>query len=236
MSSTMDRVLKGTGAAFLATAKPSAAHEVVRVVKVPVGDIDEDADNARKHFDADELTALADGIKRHGQLQPAVGYTDHATGRVQLVAGHRRLRACKLAEIPTLTVMLLPRETAEETKAEIGFAENVARSDLTPRETATHWARLMERWGISGSELARRLGVSQSCVSKKLKLLKDDATATPAAGKIKTSTTQGEKRKITFTEFNTPNGIGRLKRGGTLRGLIAELEELARSQEPAAAA
>lgn len=235
MSSSMNRVLEGTGAKFLAAAKLGGTHEAVPVVRVPVGNIDEDPDNARKHFDAEELAALAEGIKRHGQLQPAVGYTDQATGRVQLVAGHRRLRACKLAEIPTLSIMLLPRETAEETKAEIAFAENVARTDLTPRETAAHWARLMERWNINGSELARRLGVTQSCVSKKLKLLKTEP-GTAAAGKLTTSTTQGEKRKINYTEFNTRNGVGRLKRGGTLRGLIAELEELASHQEPAAAA
>jgi ParB/RepB/Spo0J family partition protein len=244
-------MLKDAGTGF---SRPATTTQTAKdVFRVPVEAIIPDPENARQYFDEEELQALADNLKRVGQLQNAVAFPEGE--RYTLVAGERRWRACKLAGIPTLNCLVLPRDLALEVRHEMALAENVCRSDLKPTEVAKRWQALMERWNVSGSELAKRLGVAQSTVSKKLGLLKLDAATQaaidagqvgeetarrqaekPTAGKLTTSTTKGEKRKINYTEFNTRNGVGRLKRGGTLRGLIAELEELARNQEPAAAA
>lgn len=217
------------------------------VLNIPLEQIDEDPDNARRHFNQESLEALAEGLKRHGQIANATVWRDQATGRYVLVAGHRRLRACRIAGIPTLICVVLPRDTAQELKAEIAFAENVAREDLKPIEVARHWKKLMERWQISGSELARRLGVSQSTVSKRMALLKtDDATqAALETGKVAADVVYrgnaqrrsrgAGKRRSTFVEFDTRNGKGRLKRSGTLEGLIADLQALARDQAREAA-
>lgn len=225
--------------------------EVVR--KIPLELIDEDPDNARKHFDAEALAALAEGLSHMGQIQNATVWKDYTTGRYQLVQGHRRFRACRIAKIPTLLCQVLPRDTAEELKAEIAFAENMSRENLKPMEEARHWQRLMDRWQISGAELARRLGVAQSTVAKRLALLKTSgetqkaieegrigATSAYTSKAKKREPKTGEdgtkaKRTITFQTFDTRNGKGRLKRSGTLRGLIADLERIAQEEERRAA-
>lgn len=257
MSTRLDRITNGASGGMLsalgrtvadASREPSDPHD--KVHRIPLDQIDEDPDNARKHYDEESLKALAEGIRRHGQLQNATCWRDESTGRYVLVAGHRRFRACRLAGIPTLMCMVLPRDAAMETKWEMALAENEARDNLTPLEAARHYQRLIEQWMISGAELARRIGVSQATVSRRLSLLGADAdtqqdidtgktTATDVYNARRTprATTDGTKAKRSskFLEFNTRNGKGRLKRSGTLRGLIADLELIAQEEERRAA-
>lgn len=131
MSVRAQEILAGARAGF-APGNMTTHRMVDNVFHIPVDRIDPDPDNARKMFDADELQALADNIRRNGQIQNAVAWL-RGDGRYQLVAGERRLRACKLAGIPTLTVLVLPRTLAEETRREMAFAENMARSTSSPR-------------------------------------------------------------------------------------------------------
>lgn len=226
--------------------QPRASDPLKTTQQIPLDQIDEDPDNARKHFNQESLEALAEGLKRHGQIANATVWRDQATGRYVLVQGHRRFRACRIAGIPTLMCVVLPRDTAQELKAEIAFAENVAREDLKPMEAARHYQRLMDRWQISGSELARRLGVSQATVSRRLSLLNTDEKTQQAVdeGKVAASKVYHAgvedkpakaKRTSRFLEFDTRNGKGRLKRSGTLEGLIADLQALARDQAREAA-
>ena len=209
------------------------------VFRVPVGQIEPDPENARQHFDAEELQSLADNMNRHGQLKNAVAWV-RGDGRYQLVAGERRLRAAKLAGIPTLNVLVLPRGMAEETRQEMAFAENMARSELKPTEVARHWKTLMERWGITGSELAARIGVSQSTVSKRLALLKMDTDTQRAvdAGAVKAThalegtrrSRRGAKRRAPRGVFELAAGTLKLRRGHTLADAVAELAAMVDAQ------
>jgi ParB family chromosome partitioning protein len=238
MSTLANEILAGARNGFGAgiTRAGTVAENVFRI---PVGQIEPDPENARQHFDADELQALADNMKRHGQLQNAVAWL-RGDGRYQLVAGERRLRAAKLANIATLNVLVLPRGIAEETRQEMAFAENMARSELKPTEVARHWKSLMERWGISGRELAFRIGVAQSTVSKRLALLKTDADTQRAvdAGNVKaTHVVEGMRRSRRAPKRRAARGVFeltastlKLRRGYTLAQAVAELSAMAAAQ------
>lgn len=241
MSTLAHEILAGARAGFGAgiTRTNATADNVFRI---PVGQIDPDPENARQHFDAEELQALADNMARHGQLQNAVAWL-RGDGRYQLVAGERRLRAAKLANMPTLNVLVLPRGLAEETRQEMAFAENMARSELKPTEVARHWQTLMERWGISGRELAARIGVAPSTVSKRLALLKTDTDTQRAvdAGAVKaTHAVEGTRRSRRAPKRRTQRGVFelaagtlKLRRGHTLAEAVAELAAIVNAQAQA---
>ena len=122
----------------------------------------------RRTFEPKALAELSDSISRYGVLQPltvrrlAHGY--------ELVAGERRLRAAKLAglaEVPCLVMDISPVESSL-----IALVENLQRRDLDFIEEAEGLMKLIELYGLSQEEAARRVGRSQSAVANKLRLLR----------------------------------------------------------------
>ena len=246
---TTDRVaelLRSHQSAFAGTVPARGAVKTVsNVVAVPLEQIRPDANNARKLFDPDELQALADDIKRHGQLQNAVAFQDRTTGEYHLIAGERRWRACKLAGVPTLVCQIVPREIENDIRDEMAFAENMSRSQLRPTEVAAHWKRLLDKWGCSTRELAARIGVAQSTVSKRLALLKlDNDTQTAVdAGTVKRTNAVATTQRKRATVEKKPRGVlelnagtVKLKRGRTLAELHAELSARLKATDGKAAA
>lgn len=244
MNSKVQELLTGARGNYVI---PQRAQRAVAtdVQKIPLSQITPDPDNARKTFDADELAALAEDLKRHGQMQNAVVFELDTPGAFQLVAGERRWRACQLAGLPSLLCLVLPRDMAREVREEMAFAENMARADLRPVEVARHWAALMERWGCSTRELAARVGVAPSTICKRLALLKLDADTQQAvdAGTVHQSraveTTRtrrrarGGRRAPRGVVETVAAGSIRLKRGHTLATLIAELQSMDTGQAEA---
>ena len=203
------------------------------IVAIPLAQIRPDPDNARRHFDPEALQALADDMKRHGQMQNAVVWLDSTTGEYQLIAGERRLRAAKLAGLETLMCHVVPRELSQDIRQEMALAENLSRCDLKPTEVAAHWKKCMERWGCTTRDLAARVGVAQSTVSKRLALLKLDAETQRAvdAGEVKqthaaASTSKRRHRPARRGQrgvLELAAGTIRVRRGQTLEALAAEL-------------
>ena len=103
---------------------------------------------------------------------------------------------------------------ALEVRHEMAFAENLCRSDLRPTEIARRWQTLMERWGVNGVELAKRIGVSNTTVSKKLALLRLDADTQAAvdAGHV------GEEQARRRANAAAPSGRGRYGGRGARAG------------------
>lgn len=249
MSSKMEEILAGARNTFVATTRQRPATSSVDIVRIPVDEIDPDPDNARKDFNADELHALAEDMKRHGQIQNCICWHNTTAGRYQLIAGERRMRAAKLAGISTLMCLVVPPDMAEETKREIAFAENMARADLKPIEVARHWQSLMDRWGISARQLAARIGVAQSTVSKRVALLKldEDTQRAVDAGEVhKTHALQSQRtprgKRTGVGRGRGPRGVHtfaagtvKLKRGHTLADLVAEIHATAKTDTAAAA-
>ncbi len=122
----------------------------------------------RKVFQEEELEGLAQSIAENGLLQPVTVRREN--GAYYLIAGERRLRACKLAglkEIPALVADCEPEDSAV-----LALLENLQRKDLQMFEQANAIVNLLREWQITQEEAAKRLGMSQSYLANKIRLLK----------------------------------------------------------------
>ena len=138
----------------------------------------------------ESLTELVNSIKEHGIIEPLV--VAKTPAGYQLIAGERRWRASKLAGLSTVPVIL--RETTAKGMLEMAIVENVQREDLNPIERAQAFQRLIEEFGLPVSEIAKRVGKSESYVSNTMRLL-----ALPDAikdGIISGAITEGHARAI----------------------------------------
>jgi ParB family chromosome partitioning protein len=122
----------------------------------------------RTDFEPEALTALAESIQARGVLQPIV-VRPLPGGSYELVAGERRLRAAKLAELQTIPAVV--RETDEGERLELALIENMARADLNPIEEARACATLVDDLGLTKEELGRRVGRSRAAISNLIRLL-----------------------------------------------------------------
>lgn len=122
----------------------------------------------RKCFDEYELKLLADSIASNGIIQPiAVRKTDDG---YELIAGERRLKAAVMAGLRRVPCVL--HKTDNETAAVFSIIENLQRCNLTVFEEARGIDRLINEYGLSQGEAAARLGIAQSTLSNKLRLLR----------------------------------------------------------------
>ncbi|MCR5206877.1 MAG: ParB/RepB/Spo0J family partition protein [Eubacterium sp.] len=124
----------------------------------------------RRRFDSSEMLSLADSIKENGILQALLIRRINKSDYFEVVAGERRLRAAILAGIPKVPCIEL--DCAYEESAVYSILENIQRSDLTFFEEAAAIGQLINHFGMTQSECAKRLGKSQSALSNKLRLLK----------------------------------------------------------------
>lgn len=138
------------------------------ILMISVEEIDPNPFQPRQSFDRRALEELADSIGRYGVLSPLS--VRRRCGRYELVAGERRLRAARLAGLEQVPCILLDVDGAESRA--IALVENLQRQDLDFVEQAQGIARLIELFGLSQEECARRLGKSQPAIANKLRLLK----------------------------------------------------------------
>lgn len=139
-----------------------------RVVQLPLDQISASPWQARQQFDPLQLQALAESIRQNGLLQPV---TVRSTGPAayQLIAGERRVRAARLAGLKTIPALLAEYE---EIQAQVlSLEENLQRQQLAPLEEAGAIRQLLGLWGCTQAEGAARLGLSQSALANKLRLL-----------------------------------------------------------------
>lgn len=138
----------------------------------------------------ESLTELVNSIKEHGVIEPLV--VAKTPAGYQMIAGERRWRAAKLAGLSTVPVIV--RETTARGMLEMALVENVQREDLNPIERAQAFQRLIEEFGLPVSEIAKRVGKSESYVSNTMRLM-----ALPDAikdGLISGAITEGHARAI----------------------------------------
>lgn len=212
------------------------------ILKIPVAMIDADPNQPRRTFPEQRIAELAESLKRHGQLQAVRVRKATATGRYMIVAGECRLRAARLAGLPTLDAVLVPERVGIDAVREEQIVENLQRSDLSPLEAAEAYRGLLVKWSCSQAELARRLGVSPPTVSRALALLEQPAEtkeriASGESVRQATSSAQSPRRrkvvksdKRRAVELELRSGFVRVKRGATLEELVAELQTLALEQ------
>jgi ParB family chromosome partitioning protein len=141
--------------------------ESAELIHIAVDQIDANPFQPRRHFDGEEIAALADSLRQHGMLQPIL--VRPAGDRYQLIAGERRLRAAveaHLAEIPARVL-----ELDDQRVHELAIIENLQRKDLNAIEKAHTFRRYLDSYGGTQEELAGRLGVDRSTLSNLLRLL-----------------------------------------------------------------
>ena len=122
----------------------------------------------RRVFDDARLAELAESIRVRGILQPIV-VRPLAGGSFELVAGERRLRAAKIAELETIPALV--RDTEDWERLDLALAENMARQDLNPVEAARACATLVDDLGLTKEEVGRRVGRSRVAISNLIRLL-----------------------------------------------------------------
>lgn len=148
--------------------EPSAPGGAV-LVELDPSSVDANPEQPRREFDEGSLSALAESIRTHGLLHPIV--VERAGDRYRLVAGERRLRAVRLAGLPAVPAIVRPAGESAREALETALTENLLRTDLSPIEEATAYARLADTFGLSHEAIALRLGRSRPAVSNTIRLL-----------------------------------------------------------------
>jgi ParB family transcriptional regulator, chromosome partitioning protein len=147
----------------------------------------------RTNFNHDELHELADSIRVNGIIQPLIVTPSGKNGIFHLIAGERRLRASKLAGLSTVPVVIRDIDN-EDSLLELALIENVQRTDLNPIEEADAYNKLIEKFGYTQEETAKKVGKNRTTITNMLRLLslpsfiKDDI--------ISGSLTEGHARSL----------------------------------------
>ncbi|MDA8132905.1 MAG: ParB/RepB/Spo0J family partition protein [Elusimicrobia bacterium] len=144
------------------------------VQKIPVGSIIPNPYQPRRIFDEEKLTELAESIKAGGLLQPITVWRNNGDGQYTVLAGERRLRACKLAGLAEIDA-IIRKDLSDEQKLGLSLIENIQREDLNAVDTAMAYRQLMDKFSVSQADIASRVGKSRAAVSNTLRLLELDA-------------------------------------------------------------
>jgi ParB/RepB/Spo0J family partition protein len=135
------------------------------VVSVPTSSIERNPEQPRKHFDQASILELADSIRTHGIVQHLI-VRPLGPGRYQLVAGERRWRAAKLADLAEIPVVV--RELSDAAALAIALVENLDREDMVPSDEVTAVARLAAETSVQ--EAGKTLGKPAAWVSKRKRI------------------------------------------------------------------
>lgn len=156
---------KGLGALML----ENSVDTELSASTLPINDIIPNKDQPRKTFDEAALEELADSIRQHGVLQPLL-VRPLTTGGYQLVAGERRWRASRMAELKEVPVIV--KELDDTEAMQIAIIENLQREDLNPIEEAEGLQALIDKCGFTQEEAAASVGKSRPAITNSLRLLR----------------------------------------------------------------
>ena len=212
----------------LAAILPQPSEQEESLLQIPTRLIDPNPRQPRTTFDDAELADLASSIRARGVLQPVL-VRPLAGGRYELVAGERRLRAAKLAELDRVPALV--RSTADDERLELALIENMAREDLNPVDAARACAALVDELGLSKEEIGRRVGRSRASISNTIRLLElpDEVLAMLESDEL----SEGHGRAILqLRDRQDQRALARRARDQALS--VRETEALARGSDPAA--
>lgn len=138
------------------------------ITTVKMSEIEPNKKQPRSHFDAEKIETLSKSIKEHGLIQPII-ITPSKNGMYKIVAGERRWRAAKKANLKEIPALI--REYNDEQVAEIALIENLQRENLNPIEEAVGYNLLIEEFNLTQEVISQRVGKSRSSVANSLRLL-----------------------------------------------------------------
>ena len=138
-----------------------------KIVELKVVEVEPNRKQARKEFNYKKLEELAESIKTFGVLQPII--VAKKDGYYEIIAGERRWRASKLANMKTIPAII--REDEEEENTHISIIENVQRENLNAIEKAQGYKEAMENYNLSVEEFAKKIGKTKSAITDILQIL-----------------------------------------------------------------
>lgn len=136
--------------------------------EIPLAEIEPNPDQPRKNFEAEALLELSNSIRQLGVIQP-ITLRKVADNKYIIIAGERRYRAAKLAELTTIPAYV--RDTTDEQMMEMALVENIQREDLNAVEVALSYKSLMEVCNYTQEQLSDRVGKKRATISNYLRLL-----------------------------------------------------------------
>ena len=148
--------------------RTSQLRELGKIVDIPIDFVKPNPNQPRRHFDSQELTSLAKSISQDGIIQPLT--VRRVEKYFELISGERRLRAGKIAGLKTVPCIIV--DISDKRSAILALIENIQRADLNFFEEAEAIAMIIQEFNITQEETAMRLGMAQSTVANKLRLLK----------------------------------------------------------------
>ena len=215
---------KGLDALFGPAPEEEQIQENDILKKLKVTEVEPNRDQPRKNFDQEALEELAESIKEYGLIQPIV--VTRKDGYYGIIAGERRWRASKIAGLTEIPAII--REDNERINSEISLIENMQREDLNPYEKALGVRTLIDNYGLSQEEVAKKLGKGRSTIANIVRILNLEPRVLEMAkeGKL----TEGHCKAllaITDPEKQYKTAIQMLERGATVR----QVEKKARVKE-----
>lgn len=205
---------KGLDALFGPAPEEEQISENDTLKNLKITEVEPNREQPRKIFDQESLEELAESIKEYGLIQPIV--VTPKEGYYSIVAGERRWRASKIAGIKEIPAII--REDNKRVNSEISLIENMQREDLNPYEKALGIKTLIDSYGLSQEEVAKKLGKGRSTIANWVRVLNLEPRVLEMAkeGKI----TEGHCKAllaITDPEAQYQTAIHLLERGSTVR-------------------
>lgn len=217
----MSALKKGLGRGLEGLFDENAA-ETAGAVELRLSEIEPNKNQPRKDFDEKALGELADSIAEHGLIQPIV-VRPTAMGTYQIVAGERRWRACRMAGLSTVPVVI--KEIDDKEYYQTALIENLQREDLNPLEEARGYKTLIDAYSLTQDEVAKSVGKARATVTNALRLL--NLTEKEQAALIEGKITAGHARALLSVTENAAlreNMLAAALGGASVR----ELERMAR--------
>lgn len=137
-------------------------------VMIDIQKVEPNREQPRKNFDEDSLLELSDSIRQFGILQPLL--VQDKNDYYEIIAGERRWRAAKLADLKEVPVIV--KKLTDQEIVEISLIENIQREDLNPIEEAIAYKRLLDEFHLKQDEVAERVSKSRTAVTNSMRLLK----------------------------------------------------------------
>lgn len=140
------------------------------VMEIPIEKIIPNPYQPRKEFFQESLKELSASIESYGVIQP-ISVRKIGKEKYELVAGERRLKAAKLANLPTVPA-IIQDQLDDKGSAVLAVIENLQREDLNFIEEAKGYEHLLSDHGFTQKELAKKIGKNQSTIANKIRILR----------------------------------------------------------------